>query len=158
MTTIHIHIDNNDEALAFVAIALNRGYHVSIDLDAIDGTDINLSAKERIKIDRAKADTYIRARDAKNAEREAYFAKQAEKAARRRDREAREVTAVLNGDNNQAAYDARWVEVQRAREVACPSCGADIDHPCITPQGKPYGAFAHRPRYQAAYDKRNGVL
>jgi hypothetical protein len=149
-TVIHVHVGPNDSYDSVITRLLNHGFTISValtnDLEAIG----ERTARQRIADARIEADRFIAERDARQAEQERRYQARAEQVAKRMIRDG----VPSDQELRQRAYDQRYTIAQEARGVECSSCGAKVDDPCTTPEGKAYGAFAHIDRIRAANTAR----
>ena len=151
MPTIHIHLDDNDQALGIVAAMLNIGAQITIDLDEMDASTetgpkpfkVNgkaVTRRQYIDHKRAEADAVIAERDAEHEDKVLRDIHRARRAAERQNRDA--------------ARDQQRREAFEAMDVECPSCGALVDHPCLRPTGQPHSGYAHIDRVRASLTAR----
>lgn len=170
MTTIHVTIPDDAEALGVISTFLNQGYQVSIDLDLVGGVDepdyasavaavtaemsrIEADTREKLwgekAMKRAEADPRHRpfvderrARQGLGQDESGYYIDGLKVSAQEWDREMR---------MRQQARDERRVEAAKAISVVgCSACGASVHDQCRSASGKGYGdSFVHSDRVRA---------
>lgn len=70
----------------------------------------------------------------------------------------------MHGDTNRGAgkpFRGRGVDVPKSRRVnnravPCPTCGAEVQQPCVSAEGKPYVGTSHIARRRMALRKERG--